>query len=411
MKTLCIQLKASSITNAIFICLMISIFCGCLVLLSSYQNLLNNKLSLQEELIHRNTSAFNYFISKLEELPFNKETEIDLFDDGIRSYGTRKKWGFNEVLTVRTLFKRDTITTAKFVGVERKTNNIALYLTDYDKPLRTSGNTKIIGNLKIPGGRIEQAYLNGKKGNFIKTNGKQSKSYDRLPKIYGAPYFNTNYKPVLYETLDPKAVTINDFSSATKIIRIDDLKGKDLAIKGNFILKSESPIEISSKSRLNDVMLVAPEVTFKSGFRGNVHTVAKKTVEVEENVHLKYPSSIYIKSDYDSISVRIGKKSSVLGGVIITGDTYQGSLKRHLKIDENATVVGSVYCYGKTELNGEIRGSLYTDKFFLKTESSEYENVLLNGVIDISSLPEGFIGMPVLNATSEKPKYVIIKEL
>lgn len=127
-------------------------------------------------------------------------------------------------------------------------------------------------------------------------------------------------------------------------------------------------------------------------------------------MELKYPSSIYIRNDSEErIEIFLDEKSKLAGGIVLTGDSYQSSLNRLVTIEKNAIVMGDVYCYGKTQLKGKVIGTVYTDRFYLKTASSIYENYIINGEINREALPEDFIGLPLF--ANEKIRYELIKEL
>jgi hypothetical protein len=404
------QIKASSLMNAILVCLVISIFCGCLVLISHYQNLINKKLYLQEEIINRNNSVFTEYLSKLETVDYDKTQETDLFSDGILSYVTKKNWGFYDVLVSKTIFRNDTLSKISLVGKRSdKSKPIALFVTDYDKPIKFSGNIEITGNIHIPNGHTEQAYINGIKGNTIQIKGQQLPSDSKLPKIDK----NISIDWSVYKTLSLKVLKsdtlINTFDKETIVLNLSDISTlKNIICKGNIIIASNTSLTITNTSILNDVLIIAPKIVFQSGFKGNVQVIAKELVEIEEEVRLEYPSSIYIKNDTDSVSVKIHKKSILMGGIVIDGDTYQGSLNRKLIIDENARVIGTIYNYGKTQLQGEVIGTMYTDRLFLETSSSDYENVMLNVTINRDSLPKMFLELPLFKSNTNT--YEIIKK-
>ncbi|OEK09149.1 hypothetical protein A8C32_10470 [Flavivirga aquatica] len=411
-KTKC-KLKAASLINAIFICVIISIFCGCLILISHYQNILNNSLFFKEDLISRNRSSFNYFLNNSESINYNEVKEIDVFEDGIISYLEKKNWGFYDILICKTIFKNDTINKIALVGnIKNDVNDLALYVTNYDKTLKLSGNIRILGDLKIPDSKTEQVYINGQKGNTIQLKGKQLKSSKRLPKIEKDIYLDISNLPRLNpNNIYKKPIVVNEFDSPTKVINLDNISVfKDVTCKGNFVLSSSNKLEIDSSAKLNDVVVIAPSVRVRSGFRGNIQIIAKEEVFVENNVSLLYPSSIYIKNDVDSVSVKIMANSKLAGGIVIDGNMYNSSLKRQLTIDEKAIIIGNVYCYGRTQLKGDIIGNIYTDRFFLETNASNYENVILNASIDKEALSEMFIELPLFNNTTNKKEYAVIKE-
>ena len=407
------SVKASSLTNAIFVCLLISVFCGCLVLISHYQNMLNDQLYTQEDLINRNNSSFNYLINNVETTPYNQIETLDVFEDGVLSHVQKKNWGFYDVLVCETNFKNDTISKTALIGQKSNAkNNLALYVTDYDKPLKLSGKTKILGQIKVPNGRTEQAYINGQKGNNVLLKGQQLKSGDKLPKIEKDIYIDiSKYKPILLETLNKEPIIINSFDEVTQVIDLNGIQElKNIVCKGNIVLVSNNELKIASTAELQDVIVYAPSVSIMPGFKGNIQIIAKELVDINKNVLLYYPSSIYVKNDNQTVSINIDENSIIAGGIVIDGDTHSGSLNRSLNIHKDATIIGNIYCYGSTQLEGCVIGSVYTDKFFLKTESSNYENVILNSTINRDSLPENFIELPLFKNTLNEKEYAIVKE-
>ena len=366
---------------------------------------------MSNHLISRNNSAFNYYINNLETLAFNEETEVDVFGDGIYSYAEKKNWGFYDILVSKTIFKNDTIFKTALVGTkEDKKNALALYTTDYDRVLKLSGKTRIYGNIKVPIGRTEQAYINNQIGNDVVIKGTEEQSDDQFPKLNKDINTTTgNYERVTLQHIENNTL-INSFEAETIVLDLDGVRTiGNLTCKGNIILNSNGPLKIDKTATLNDVVIIAPEVIVDSGFSGNIQIIAKREVTVNETASLLYPSSIYLKSDVDSVSVRIKKEAKLAGGIVIDGNTYKGSLKRQLIIEEDATVIGDLYCYGRTELKGEIIGSIYTDRFFLKTKSSNYENVIYNATINRDSLPDYFVGLSLFKTANTKKEYVSIK--
>ncbi|MCK8480931.1 hypothetical protein [Psychroserpens algicola] len=405
-------LKASSLTNAIFVCLMISIFSGCLVLISHYQNLLNSKLDFRETLINTNNASFKYYAQNLNLLDYNMTSEIDLFDDDIITYSTKKKWGFYDILSTKTIFKSDTIHNIGLIGsLNTDKNSPSLFVTDYDKPLKLSGNTKISGTSKIPSGFIEQAYINGQTGNNTEVKGQLLSSEDKLPQLRLALDMDiASYQRLTIDQFKSNKI-INSFDSETIVIDVSNLSELgDISIRGNIIIFSSGRLKISNSAQLNDVVLIAKHVLIEQNFSGNLQIIAKNSVTIDENALLKYPSSVSIENDQDSVKVHFKPSSRIAGGVILNGNTYKGSLKRKLIIDESAKIYGSVYCYGRTQLQGEVVGQLYTDRFFLKTQSSDYENVILNGSVNGDSLPKNFVQLPLFNSRTSSSNYEIIKE-
>ncbi|GGD07680.1 hypothetical protein GCM10011368_07040 [Hyunsoonleella pacifica] len=380
--------------------------------MSHYQNLLNDKLYAQEDLISKNDSAFNSVLHAVTTLQHDEGVIIDVFDDNLPSHIQKKHWGFYNIIVCKTGFRNDTVSKIALVGEkDYSQNKLALYVTDYDKPLKLSGNTKILGQIKVPNAKTETAYINGQKGNNIKLKGKQLKSLDKLPKIEKNIIVDVSQlQPISLQHFDKNAIVVNGFDAPTKVIgSAENIAFNNITCKGNVILSAKHKITISNTAHLEDVIISAPFVHITNGFRGNIQIIARDSVKIDENVQLQYPSSIYIKNDAKA-TVRLGKNSTIAGGIVIDGNTFRGSTDHYLHIEENATVIGTIYCFGSTELKGSVIGSVYTDKFYLKTETSTYENVVLNGVINRDSLPENFIDIPLFNSNTDKRRYAVIKK-
>jgi hypothetical protein len=409
-----VSFKASSLTKAVFLCLIISIFCGCLVMLSYYQNVLLQRFDLEEKLMRRNTAAFNYLIKNSDELDYGVSNNIDVLEDGYVSVVEKKQWGFYDIFLCKTGFGTDTISKINLMGFNSyKSNKLALYVTDYDIPVKFSGKIEISGDVKIPNGKYEQTYINGKKGNNVKIKGKQLKSERKLPKVDKSIVVDLKKGLTIdLQNENQTNVFTNSFHQKTKIINMDEtFLPKGFSCKGNFILNSNSTIAIDSSFKLNDVIVNAEKIIVKSGFKGNVQIVAGNEVVIEDNVMLYYPSSVYVKNDIDTTSVFIGINSKLAGGVVITGNLQSASSTRKLLISQGAKVIGDVYCFGSTELKGAIIGTLYSDRLFLKTKSSKYENTLLNTIINRNRLPNHFVGLPLFEEHNKEGSYEVIKRL
>ena len=117
---------------------------------------------------------------------------------------------------------------------------------------------------------------------------------------------------------------------------------------------------------------------------------------LKNKVLLKYPSVLglietLIPNEY-SAEILIGAKSQVLGSVFAISEAPNFRMPVQISIDKDAEVDGLVYCQGRTQLKGTVNGNLYTQKFYLETPSSKYENHLLDAKI-LNSLPSDFVSV------------------
>jgi len=405
------MLKASSLLYAIFVCLIVSLLCGSLIIIFNYQYRLKQQYFLEEELVRVSAANFLQVINNSEGI--TAEGEVKFTDERFITYYTVSKWGFYNLVKTKTVFKKDTLYKAALLGGKPKKEPIALYLTDLDKPLHVGGTTNIQGNVKISKYGVKPGYINNKSFTGTKlVHGAIGVSGKRLPVLQQYVNVTGNQKiiEVLLEELDGKSL-YNSFYKPTIIVYADGRHTiENITLSGNIILQSKDSIYVKNTTALKDILIKAPSVVFDDNFSGVVQVFAKKNVSLKKGVQLRYPSSIYIDNDSEGkIEVLLDEKSKLAGGIVLTGNSYQSSLNRMVTVEKGASVMGDVYCYGKTQLKGKVVGSVYTDRFYLKTASSIYENYIVDGEINREELPDYFIGLPLFS--NENTSYALIKEL
>lgn len=408
------MLKASSLLYAIFVCLIVSLLSGSLILIFSYQYRLKQQYFLEEELL---TAANNNLIQILDQ--FNENVldvkgVISADNDEIHTSYAISKWGFYDLLKIKTYHKKDTLYKVGLIGDNSKKENLALYVSDLDKPLKVGGKTKIIGNAKISKYGVSPAYISNQPfsgGKLIEGDvGVSGKRLPELKKVEKTD-FEEEPKVMSLDEIRGEKMFSNSFYKPTIIVQVTEASNIDnIALSGNFIVQSKDSLHIKRSVSLNDILIKAPIVTFEDEFSGTVQVFAERGVYLGKEVALAYPSSIYI--DYDpekATEVFLGEKSKLAGGVVFTGKKYPNSLNRLITIEEDAEVIGDVYCYGKVQLKGRVTGTLYTDRFYLKTTATIYENHIVNGEINSLELPDNFINLPLF--ANENSRYELIKEL
>lgn len=405
------MLKASSLLYAIFICFIIAILCGSIILIASLNIKIEAKYSLKEELLITNTSIFNYYLNTVDIKEMNLPK--DYLNNGIISNFGYKKWGLFNLIVGKSYINKDTVFKVGLVGVQRKKENLGLYVTDNDKTLHLSGTAKIKGDIRISKFGIDYKKLGNSKvsrGEFFE--GTLRPSLKKLPKISNFVLSNEVIGVYSNNILEYNSGLVKERSHFKPTLIVDATSQSninEIKLSGNIILKSEDSIFISKTAILEDIIIDAPVVVFETGFIGTVQVFAKNDVSLQKDVKLKYPSVIFINSDStNKTSINIAEDCIVIGGIILTGKTQNEAKNRILNIDVNANIIGDVYCFGKTQLKGTIIGTLFTDSFYLETSSAKYDNFILHGNIDAFGLPENFIRIPLFE-NSELLKYELIK--
>ncbi len=62
-------------------------------------------------------------------------------------------------------------------------------------------------------------------------------------------------------------------------------------------------------------------------------------------------------------------------------------------LKEKATVQGEVYSDHSVQIEGDVKGSVYTRQFAIETRGSIYKNHLFNATIDTRNFPASFCGI------------------
>ena len=409
------MLQASSLLYAIFVCMIVSLLCGSLVMIYGYQLELKDHYMLHAQLVDAATNDFSVLVNAQGEIGKDEVSVVtNPSDDRFTTQYSVIKWGFYDLIKTQTSFKKDTVYKAALIGGVSKNNRLALYMTERDRALHIGGTAQVVGDAKISERGVKTAYIG--QTQFVRSRlieGAVGKSERELPSLQKN---NTKIKSetigqvFMLEEVAGKSLS-NSFHKPTIIIKADGITNiSQVSLSGNIIVTSKDSICIQPTAQLKDILIEAPSVAFASQFKGTVQVFATKSIYVQPQVSLLYPSSLYVYNEtINPVAIFVGADSKVIGGIVADGNSYESSLNKMITIDTKALVVGDVYCYGKTQLKGKVVGSVYTTLFYLKTMSSIYENHLVDGVIHKMDLPSNFVGLPLFD--DRYTKYAVVKEL
>ncbi|NQY07264.1 MAG: hypothetical protein HRT68_14000, partial [Flavobacteriaceae bacterium] len=312
------MLKAGAMAYAIIISLVLGLFLGMFLLLQSNSRLLQERSFIAGELLTTHSSATDYFLKDFGTNLNNSSKAIDVLSNGIYSTGKMKNWGVYKVGIVSTFFKNDSITKAYLLGEKQVDDNLALYLTDYDKPLNMVGLATIKGDAKLPRSGIKRGNISnvGKRAPVL-LDGTRLVSSKTLPRLKEEVFFEEQtIDKKIAEFSEQKTVT-NPFTKTT--LKIDSTGRpviSNMTLEGNIVLKSLDTLIIKNSNTIENIVIDAPVVIFEEGFSGNAQVYASKRIELRKNSVLKYPSSLFIDGDEDELmEINIGENSQVLGGV------------------------------------------------------------------------------------------------
>lgn len=405
------MVKAHSLLYAVYICLLMAILCGGLLLLSNLYNQLNLYYVTHESLYISNQSTVNYALGNnllLEEDELKEES-------GIHSYFSVKKHGLLPLLLTQSIIQKDTVSSAYFIGQKNTKNKMALYMANYTQPLSLSGDITIKGDVHMPTANIKESYLNNKPNN-ISIQGNKKISTIQLPEL--STYCYSVFKDKIgtissLNAIDKKndSIYVNSFFKETIVLPIHSTVIENKIIKGNFILTASDSIYIRKNNILEDVVIMAPKIAIEEGFTGTIQVFAKESITIEKEVTLNYPSvvSLLNKEVDKKAFVKIKEDVKIAGVVLLFGNDLLHLENLSLEIEAKGIVMGTIYCSGSLSLKSDVYGSVIASKINHKVPSSTYSNTLVDVAIDINKKPSFFIDMPIFNNSNHN--YEIIKKV
>ena len=182
-----------------------------------------------------------------------------------------------------------------------------------------------------------------------------------------------------------------------------DIRLDGITAIGNIIIKSEGKITIPATCSLTDVVLIAEEIEFETGFKGSAQAFSTKKILVGERVELTYPSALVVMTKEEgtpiantieqAINIEV-KPSSIVNGVIVYAEENgKNNFNTQVKLWENTLVRGEVYCNQNIELMGIVEGSIFARGFMANQFGSMYQNHIYNGKVSEKALPTEYAGL------------------
>lgn len=402
------KLKSSSIYYALYLSIVMAILLGSMVLFSGINRRFTTMLEIEETLRNNAVSGIEMGLANFAELPTNQPTAMRLFGEGIDSVILEKKqWGAFTILQSTSLHQQSTQTKIAMAGQINQTDELNLYVCDQGRPIAVCGDVRIEGRVAIPETGIKRAYIEGKNYTGDKMiYGQQIPSGRNLPPINEELISDLFTMSATVETWDPQTDSLEVSFSEQAVHFISDnyVSINNATIKGQILIEARDSIFVSATSNLEDVILKSPVIHFEEGFKGNLQAFASKRVTISSGVLLKYPSVVgLIEEEFPTTefaSIELKEQSQLIGSVFLWSKAPNFRLPVQLKIAPEAIFDGFAYNTGNTQLQGTINGHLYTEKFYLKTPASTYENHLLDGKI-LNQLPQDFIYVNLLKSTQQ----------
>ncbi len=413
------KITAGALQFVLFIGAVIALLLLSFVTLAHTNNLFGKKTALLVRTVKKADLGLEYALKN--EISKNDSTRINLaMDDGIDLTATRSYWGAFEKYSITAQSKKNKFTKIVLAGTSTTEQRPALYLQDNQRPMIIVGKAQITGDALLPKQGIRPGNIAGNSfyGRSL-VQGRQQQSAEQLPKFTTG--YTTHLQSIFTRVTSNSFESIpfsrgmqvnNSFKSPVKLLQGDVVQLSGVSLTGHIIVMATRRIVVDRSANLKDLLLVAPEIHIKDGVVGTFQAIASKNIDVGKRCELYYPSALVVINKSKATNVRptvqkpelrIGSRSMVQGVVLyMESNADRPAFHPQIKIEENASVYGDVYCERNLEHKGNVFGSIFTYGFIALENGSIYQNHLYNGTVDSAGLPDKYAGLPLVGTQNRK---------
>ncbi|MFP9119337.1 hypothetical protein ACLI08_16230 [Flavobacterium sp. RNTU_13] len=402
-KRIQVMVRANSLLYSIYVCLVVAVLCSGMLYMSGLYTQLNSYYMSRQDLYVYNESLVNFAINHLED----KDILPDADESGVQYYYNVKQYGAFPVVTAGTFMGNDTVVSSHLVGCGHK-DNTALYIPERGLKTGYSGKVGFLGDVYVPDAYLTAALVVNTPAS-LNFNGVIKESEASLPKpiksIGGVNRGDGVAAKNIYNVLKEGRLS-NSFRNNPLYVSVSS-RLSEVTVKGNVIISSPDSLSVSSSAHLEDVIIIAPKVSFEEGFEGSVQVFADYSITLGANAKLLYPSFLCINSDTEAITnIKLNPSSEIYGGIALLGSDYTRVHKNNIYIEENVKAVCDIYCTGDVSLKSDVQGSVYTNRVSYKTNVI-HENVIANVTVGGAGRPGYFVAVPMMY----KDKYEVVKKV
>ncbi len=413
-----LKIKAGALQFVLFIGVVIILLLLTFVSLSHAHALFGKKTDLLIHTIKRTNLGLDYAMKTNMGLYDTIPLQIQL-EDQIELKGVKEFWGVFEKYTVVSTSKKNRFVKSALVGKSIVNGLPALYLKDNKRPMIIAGDAQITGDVFLPEQGIRPGNIAGNSfyGSTM-VSGRRQESSSQLPKLNSTlrqhieGLSNNSFPKASDEVLSISngMVLANSFKMPTKIIYGETINLSGVSLTGNIIVKAGRKIIVDPSSYLKDVVLLAPEISIRNKVVGSFQAIAEEQITVGKNCNIGYPSALVVSQKSSNTGLRnknqvpnifVDSKTLFKGIIAYLGTAQEQQFSPQIKINDNSTIWGELYCEQNLELKGEVIGSVTTNAFMALEGGSIYQNHLYNGKINSRLLPPQYVGF-ILEGENEK---------
>lgn len=397
------KITSSALGYSIAFLLLIGLICIGVLAITSVHKRLEHIYAVKDHLIFDNYLALS---------TQDSDTATVLHPSGDTSFVTNKKWGNYNLTHVLTRNKGLSLSSSALKGRLHLEKLPALYLLNRNAPLLLAGSALVEGDAYLSDLKIASGTISSKPF--------QSKSYLSKGNVYTTqPNFNIQrFDANLVEKITQGSNSDlsylpqdSVFAFATKTTRYTSSQSINVSgdLKGNLIIQSFDKIIVSKSSRLENIILIAPEVEFEENTHSTVQVFASKSIHLKKNVKLNYPSSLVVighKSIPKSI-IFMEENSTLLGSIYMQSSKSNSLFDTEFRTEEHTLIGGIVYNDGISDIKGTIVGHLFTGAVSCYYQGHIYDNTLLDCKISSVDLPDFYVYPNwIKNTLNDKQKII-----
>lgn len=412
------MIKGGALYYAIFVCFIITLFIGFIILATFYFNRYVDNEIFNDQLKRNVHSGINLVLSNPDLINYDQVVRYDLYNEDADFVKLEKrKWGLYDIIRCQAQWKAFSYQQTALFGEDIFSGEpVALYLADKSKYISLSGEARIEGDAYLPRLGIKRAHIEGKSYTGEKIVYGQIKTSDKILPTLDRELIQNNLDvfengPGLFDDffiLDDYLDGVPVFNSFGKrplvLYSKHNIQLIDEDISGNVVLIVDGLTEIYPGARLKDILIYSRKAGIADGFEGNLQLFVTDSLIVGSNVSLDFPSGLtIINTDLNAAHIFIGNNSRISGSIIIY-NKERNSRTSDMILEEGVIIDGQVYCDGLIEHKGRINGMLYCQGFKLKTPAAYYENHLLDAQISFTELSKHYVGCALLG--SEKGQII-----
>ncbi|HBI00705.1 MAG TPA: hypothetical protein PLL09_01165 [Flavobacterium sp.] len=424
-----LKLKSGALQLTVFIIAVIAILLAAVLTLTYVHRFFIEQSKASIKIIKNSNDGFQHLFNsddnRNDTLLFSKNDEENSYQ--IRTH--QSNWGIFEKGWVETSYRTRKFKKIGLIGSSfKEENRPALYLKETFKPLVVVGETEIRGLSFLPEQGVKSGNIAGE--SYYGTQliyGPTQKSGVKLPEIkksvknFVSQFISSNFQLTnenYLENGNPK--NTNSFFSPTKYIKSSQIvRLENCSLTGNIIVKSDTLVSIRKSALLRDIIVVAPYVEIEEGFNGNLQVFSTKSIRIQKNCTLNYPSALILVNQEKEVAnysspnnqIFIDSGTIVSGTVCYFSTAVENNFGTQVILQPQSQVRGELYCEGNIEVMGWINGTLYAHQFVSNKAGSVFMNHLFNAKISSEKIQPEFAGILFENNLQISKKKSIIKWL